>query len=376
MPLGALAGSQSDHAGVHIAPLLAEGVAEVELVLDGDEGLGRRRVGLDGLDLGRKAFDLYAVMRSRVGNGHRHHATAALQMAEVVVEELAAERLAIGCLKVIGRTGDGHDFAGGEDVVVIVHFGEGAAGDVQANLFAVSAGQVEVRVPGDGYRFGLAADVVGNDRGVDAVRRQCDLDDQVGFGEPVSVKVAAMDDTGDTAAVCRLLHLQVFDLGLQDQAVHGVALCLRLGADVVGGQGDGVALPFGGEGFAVCGELAADAVGIGEQESRAQAVAEIAVGCVVLIEHLGGVFQAGRGQYVHCAFAGEECGDLLDLKPTAWEQGDGGELRLGGARCGLARNGDGLHSVHFWSGGLLGLGHSAKYTGGDGQYCECDCKSG
>ena len=50
MPLGALSGLEGDHAGVGFAPHLAEGIAEVVLVFDGDEVLGRRRVDLDGLD--------------------------------------------------------------------------------------------------------------------------------------------------------------------------------------------------------------------------------------------------------------------------------------------------------------------------------------
>jgi hypothetical protein len=74
---------------------------------------------------------------------------------------------------------------------------------------------------------------------------------------------------------CRLgglLDLQVFHLALEDQAVHGVALGSGLFADVVRGQGDGVALPLGGQGLAVGRELAANAVGIGKEEGRAEAI--------------------------------------------------------------------------------------------------------
>jgi hypothetical protein len=71
MPLGALAGGEGDHVGIHVAPLLAEGVGEVELVLDGDKVLGGRGVDLDGLDIRRQAFDLDAVVRCRVGDGSR-----------------------------------------------------------------------------------------------------------------------------------------------------------------------------------------------------------------------------------------------------------------------------------------------------------------
>ena len=40
MPEGAFAGGEGDHLGVHVSPLFAEGVGEVELVFDGDEVLG------------------------------------------------------------------------------------------------------------------------------------------------------------------------------------------------------------------------------------------------------------------------------------------------------------------------------------------------
>jgi hypothetical protein len=48
--------------------------------------------------------------------------------------------------------------------------------------------------------------------------------------------------------------------------VHGVLLGSGQLANVVGRQRDGVALPLGGEGLAVGGELAANPIGIGHEE--------------------------------------------------------------------------------------------------------------
>ena len=133
--------------------------------------------------------------------------------------------------------------------------------------------------------------------------------------------------------------LHIVGLGLEDEPVHGVALGAGQLADVVGRQGDGVALPLGGQRLAVGRELAANAVGIGNQKGRAQPVAEVAVGVVVVVEHLLGAGQVGRGQHIHIALAGKVGGDLKISMPRPGSKGDAGELRLGGAD-GLAGEGD------------------------------------
>jgi hypothetical protein len=72
VPLGALAGLERDHAGVGRAPLLAEGVAEVVLVLDGDELLGWVGGAYIWMALisGDKADDVDAVVRGRIDDLH------------------------------------------------------------------------------------------------------------------------------------------------------------------------------------------------------------------------------------------------------------------------------------------------------------------
>ena len=87
----------------------------------------------------------------------------------------------------------------------------------------------------------------------------------------------------------------------------------------------------GGQRLAVGRELAANPVGIGHQEGRAQPVAQIAEGVVVHVEHLLCAGQIGRGQHIHIALAGEVGGDLQNLHAAAGRERDAGELRLGGA---------------------------------------------
>ena len=87
------AGLQRDHAGVHVAPLFAEGIGEVELVLDGDEVLGGRSVGLDGLDFGERPW-----MRTPYFAASSRMFTVAApsfqcEVAPVVVVEVLVERL-------------------------------------------------------------------------------------------------------------------------------------------------------------------------------------------------------------------------------------------------------------------------------------------
>ncbi len=153
---------------------------------------------------------------------------------------------------------------------------------MDAHLGAVAGGQVEIRMPADGDGLGFGADVAGDDAGVHGVGGEGDGEVEVGLGEPVAAEVAGMDDAGDLLAAGDVFYGDVVGFGLEDEPVHGVALGAGKFADIVGGQSDGVALPLGGEGLAVGGELAANAVGIGNEEGRAEAVAEIAVGIVLL----------------------------------------------------------------------------------------------
>jgi len=213
---------------------------------------------------------------------------------------------------------------------------------------------------------------VGDDRDVDGFSGKADLEGQVGFREPVAVEVPAVDDAGYGAAAGCFVDLEVFNLGFENEAVHGVAFCAGLGADVVGGEGDGMALPLSGEGFTVSGELAADAVWVGEEEGRAEPVAEVAVRRVLVVEHLGGLFEAGRGEYVDFTLAGEEGGDLLDLESATGEQSDGGELGLSGVGCRLAGEGYGGQAVDGDGLGVAGEGRGAgeKSESGEGVRCE------
>jgi hypothetical protein len=122
-----------------------------------------------------------------------------------------------------------------------------------------------------------------------------------------------MDDARHPLAAGNLFDAHIASLGLEDQSVHGVALSRRQLAHVVGRKGEGVALPLGGQRFAVGRELAANAVGIGNQEGRAQPIAQVAEIGIVHVEHLLRGGQIGRSQYVYIALAGKVCGNLQNL---------------------------------------------------------------
>ncbi len=136
----------------------------------------------------------------------------------------------------------------------------------------------------------------------------------------MAAKVAGMDHAEDLLAAGNLLDADFVGLGLEDEPVHGVALGGGQVADVVGRQGERVALPLGGQRLAVGRELAANPVGVGNQEGRAQPVTEIAVVVIVHVEHLLGAGQIGRGQHIHIALAGEVGGDLQDFHAAAGQQ--------------------------------------------------------
>jgi len=217
---------------------------------------------------------------------------------------------------------------------------------MEPNLGAVAGRQIEVGVPGNCDGFGNGAYVVGDDDGVDCVRSEGDGVAEVGLGEPVAAKVAGVDDTGDFLAARDVFYGDVIGLRLEDKTVHGMALSGGKSADVIGREGEGMALPLGGEGLAVGGELAADPVRVGDQERRTEPVAEVAIGVVVLIEHFLCSGQVGRGKDIHVAFAGEVGGDLQDFHAASGQDGDAGEFGFGGA-CGLAADGHDLLAADF-----------------------------
>src|ERR1017187_4076864 len=115
VPLGALSRLQRHHAGAGRAPLLAEGVAEVVLVLNGYEVLRRWRVGLDGLDLRRKALDAHAVARRRVKDLDRGSVILPNEVAPVVVEKVGSERRAAGTAQVEFGSGYRQNLARSEE---------------------------------------------------------------------------------------------------------------------------------------------------------------------------------------------------------------------------------------------------------------------
>ena len=283
-----------------------------------------------------------------------------LQLAPVVVEEVASQGHTVGGAQVIAGAVHRRQLSAWEYIVVAVDFGELGSGYVETGLGSVAGGKREIGVPANGDRFGFAPNVAGNDGGIDSIGRKGDGEVEVGLRQPMTSEVAGVDDAGDFLSAGDILHADIVGLGLEDQAVHGVTLGARHLADVVGRQRDGVALPLGRERLAVRRQLAANSIGVGNQERRAEPVAQVAVRIIVLVQHLGRGGQIGRGEHIDIALAGEVGRDLLDLHAAAGKDGDAGELRLGGA-CGLAGQGDNLLAANFSN--SLGAGLRYRHAG-------------
>ena len=251
---------------VSIVPhALLNGIGEVELIFNGDKALRRRRVGLDGLDLGRDPFDFHSVLSCRIGYRHGDHAVLPIEVAPVVVIEVLVERFAVFSAEV-PLTADWHELAGREDVVIAINGGQHRSGNVQAGLGAVAGWNVEVRMPSDGHGLGFGTDILRYDHGVYSVGGQGDGELQISLREPMAAEVAGMNYARDFLAAVNVFLGYIFGLRLQDQAMHGVLFGTGQLADIVRRQRDGVALPLGGESLAIRGKLAANAVRVGNKK--------------------------------------------------------------------------------------------------------------
>jgi len=185
-------------------------------------------------------------------------------------------------------------------------------------------------VPGDGDGLVFGANVLCHDAGVHSLGSKADGDDEIGFGEPVAAEIPCMNDAGNLLPAGYVFHGDAVGFGFEDEAMHGVALGRGQLSDIIGRQGNRMTLPLGGERLAVRGELAANPVGVGNQEGRTEPIAQIAEVVVVRVEHLFCAGQVWRRQHVHIALAGEVGGDLQNLHSAARRQRDAGEFRLGG----------------------------------------------
>ena len=132
---------------------------------------------------------------------HNNRSIGALQVGEVVVEELIAECFAVGSVEVVRSSLNGNQLTGGEDVVIVVHLRHNFCGNMQAGLGAVAARQVEVGMPSDAHGLRFLADIFRGNRGFNAVVLQGDDDGQVGFRKPVSAEIAGVDGTCNGGAI-------------------------------------------------------------------------------------------------------------------------------------------------------------------------------
>ncbi|MGA2730177.1 MAG: hypothetical protein ABSE96_20400 [Terracidiphilus sp.] len=108
---------------------------------------------------------------------------------------------------------------------------------------------------------------------------------------------------------------------------YSAALGAGLPAAAVCRQGERVAFPFGSNGLAIGGELAANAIWVGDQEGPANPEAHETVRVIVQLHHLGRGGRIGRGQYIHVPFPWEICGNLKDFHASAGSDHDACEFR-------------------------------------------------
>src|ERR1700722_17797704 len=131
-------------------------------------------------------------------------------------------------------------------------------------------------MPSNGHRLRFIADVLGGNGGVDGAAGEGNAEGQVGLGEPVAAEIAGVDDAGLSLSVGGRLGVQRFSLAFENKSVDGVNFGAVFVAFEVGGQGQSLAMPFGGEGLAIRRKLAADAVGVRHEKGPAAGEAEIA----------------------------------------------------------------------------------------------------
>ena len=194
----------------------------------------------------------------------------------------------------------------------------------------------------------------------------------------MAAEVTGVDDAGERLAVGNGLGLNILRLRGKDEAVHRV---LVLGGVVavmpVGGQSDGLAVPFGSDGCAVGGHGTDDAVGIGDEEGAPEAEAGIAVLIVrTTAQFCGGFFDRGRREDRNLTFARDVGGDLEDVHAASGEDGGGEELHLLAIAGGRASELDDRLAADLRDGRLRGLrfGRGLRLVAAAGEGGE-DCQS-
>ena len=155
--------------------------------------------------------------------------------------------------------------------------------------------------------------------------------------------------------------------------MHGVGLGAGIFALPVCGQGEGLAVPGSGDGLAVGRELAADAVGVGNQEGSAEGEALVAVGIVgAAIEGGVGFVEAGGEEDGGFALAGDVGRHLEEVHAASGQDGGGEEFRLSAAAGRRALQLDDILTAdlgssrsfrHFGSGSLRLLAACSKECG-------------
>src|SRR5579875_2652800 len=118
-----------------------------------------------------------------------------------------------------------------------------------------SAGDAEVGMPCHGFGFRLLTHVLCSDLGVKDAASQSDLKVEICLGKPL-VAECVFHVGGENFSIRYLLHLYMTGWLLQDQAVHGVFVLIRMLAVVpIGRQYELMSAPLRGNGLAIRREL-------------------------------------------------------------------------------------------------------------------------
>ena len=295
---------------------LWKGVADVELRLEDDERFIGRGVALVGLYGGRGAgyFDGEAG-GGVVDFGGDGAVGIADEIEEAVVEELVAH--GAGLAEIEFGSGRGLGDAGGKDVVVVVDEGQCIRGDFELGLTPIATGDVEIGVPADAGGAGFRAGIDGGDLEYEGLRTEGGVELNFECAGPFALKrffpggfKGGAIGIGNAAGNGRGL--------IEEEAVHGVGFGAGILADPVGGEFDGFAggLRFDGAGFGV--ELAADAVGVGDEKGAAVLKGFIAAEIVFGVVHELGCFaERGGGEEVGDSFPGDVGAELPGVETAA-----------------------------------------------------------
>jgi len=104
-PSDGLVGLQRHHSGVHPIPDAAERIGKIELIFDSRKGLIGRSIDLQSSNLGRKSFDMDAIVCSRICQVDHYSSVGAAEVGKVVIHIDIAKRSPCGRPEIVFGVG-------------------------------------------------------------------------------------------------------------------------------------------------------------------------------------------------------------------------------------------------------------------------------